>query len=990
MTPKEFLSAVLPREGSGYYCIAELTTPKKQHVFVDTLEAAFEAAASFSAKNYDVYFATSTFAEKGSREAKNAQATRSLFIDIDCGPNKAYATKEAATSALSTLCNTTKLPPPIVVSSGNGVHAYWPFKDEISPREAATLASVFKSVVVGVGTGPVPNLVSEQHNDGSGSGSIPEPTVRQPKLAIDATVTGDASRVLRVPGTNNWKDRGNPKPVEILSIGETVEFNAILETLRGLLPEKERGVDELFAHIAAPASNVPASMVQLVQRANSEVKFSSLVKLGEAGCGQVNHYLANASDDGMEPLWRGLLSLAKYCVDADTAAVKLSALHPYSSERTEQKLAEIKGPYPCHKFNSENPGICGKCPHFAKIKNPLALVREVKTETEEKVISFVEEATAATDTPVVQEILRHPAPTGFEFGAEGGIYEAKEVTEGGVRRFTKTIVLPYDFFLLGILNNERTHTVYFTCSRGGLLNTVTVPQKSVVSRDETIKALADQNIVAANSQDAALHRYIRGCVEYASFNREAIKVPSRCGWQDDDSFVFDGRVFTAKEEARFPMPGLENVFKASTPTGSLDKWRDIINMFTRREDHEILAMSLIGFGAPLMRFTGLYGMTFHLGSTESGTGKTLAIELAASVWGDPVKSRTTVDTSSIATLNRLGLLGTLPLCTDEITAKNRSDFEWLPGFLFSVTEGHGKERMESGANRERINTTYWQSLVLLSSNTHVMDYLTGARKHSSEGEIRRVLELKLNKQMQLSPEEVATIKSLRYNFATAGERYARWLVKNKDKAREVVQQIYDALYTDFKATNDERFWMSGIAAAVAGGVLAGKDYADVVNYPMKSIVGVFKKMVEEARLMTRESMRNAEDVLNSFIREFFGKFVVVRKLGNNVNASFANGNDIDQSLTRTEVCGRVEHLANGTTSLFVEETLLKSYCASMSFGYSDFRAKLARDNVVRSVSKDLLSGTRGPTMRVKALEIIRPVNHEAADFLSLAKNGSGG
>ena len=96
---------------------------------------------------------------------------------------------------------------------------------------------------------------------------------------------------------------------------------------------------------------------------------------------------------------------------------------------------------------------------------------------------------------------------------------------------------------------------------------------------------------------------------------------------------------------------------------------------------------------------------------------------------------------------RLGLLQSLPLVTDEITAKNRKDSEWFPEFLLDMTEGRGKERMESGANKERLNLSIWQTVAIMSSNTHVVDYLTGSRKHSSEGEMRRVLEFVMDEEL---------------------------------------------------------------------------------------------------------------------------------------------------------------------------------------------------------------------------------------------------
>jgi len=199
-------------------------------------------------------------------------------------------------------------------------------------------------------------------------------------------------------------------------------------------------------------------------------------------------------------------------------------------------------------------------------------------------------------------------------------------------------------------------------------------------------------------------------------------------------------------------------------------------LLVKKEMFEHLAIMLAGASAPLMRFTGIYGMTYHCGSTESGTGKSLALEAAASVWGHPVHYRTGKSTSPVAMQQRLGLLNSHPLITDELTSKNRANFEWLPEFLLDMTEGRGKERMESGANKERINLSTWMTCAIMSSNTHVVDGLTGGRKHSSEGELRRLLEFILTKTCEWEPHEIEVIKSLQHNYAVAGHMMAEYLV----------------------------------------------------------------------------------------------------------------------------------------------------------------------------------------------------------------------
>lgn len=48
MTSQEFLATVLPT--SGLYCAVEISTAKKEHVFVNTIEELYSAAIQFDEK----------------------------------------------------------------------------------------------------------------------------------------------------------------------------------------------------------------------------------------------------------------------------------------------------------------------------------------------------------------------------------------------------------------------------------------------------------------------------------------------------------------------------------------------------------------------------------------------------------------------------------------------------------------------------------------------------------------------------------------------------------------------------------------------------------------------------------------------------------------------------------------------------------------------------------------------------------------------------
>jgi hypothetical protein len=534
-------------------------------------------------------------------------------------------------------------------------------------------------------------------------------------------------------------------------------------------------------------------------------------------------------------------------------------------------------------------------------------------------------------------------------------------------------------FAVDILNSNGDHLVHLLAFRPEGAVDILIPQKSIVSKDETVKALANQNVIAAygSGNDKNLFDYIRGCVEFISANKRAVKVPNNCGWQADNTFVYNSRILSYNgSEVYVPTPALDNINQSTVPTGTIENWRKVFNMLIAKEEWSVLAMSLVGPASLLMNFTKFNGCVYHLGSSDSGTGKSLTLELAASFFGHPERYRVTQSTSIVASQQRQGLLNSLPFIIDETTSKSREDFEWLPEFLLDLTQGKGKDRMKQGSNEERINTSTWKLLVLLSSNTHVMDYLSGARKHASQGEMFRILELQMNKKLKWTSEEGRTLGLLKDNFGVVGLELIRWMVQNREVAKEVLMKTQANLETEFETNADERYWTAGNACILTIVQLLGKKYANLIDIPIKPIVEVLRLMVYSARGIIHGSKRNAEDVLNAYTRERFGKFVVVKNLNGVLDATLGGNGDIDQSLTRSDVAGRVEHgFTPGHVDYFIEEQLLKQHCVSMSYGYKDFKEQLERlpNYKIKYLRKDMLSKTRGPTMRVNVMQITRPV-----------------
>ena len=968
MEPLDFLAVVLPSPGNGWYCAAELTK-KKEHTYKENISDLQPEIDRWHANKCDVFYALGVFKEAGNREAENVAYLRSFFIDMD-----GYASKKDAAQALDGFMQKVgldKLGQPWIVASGGGLHVYWPLTDNVSVISWKPVAENLKRLC------------------------------KQEGLAIDMNVTADAARVLRVPGTTNFKKKyETPRPVKLMLTGDRFDFDAFKDCINGQLREEYAAPRITDIAGTRPKRAPDAASIKMLE--NSLTKFELL----RPHCAQVTDYEANAQDDGKEPIWRGLLSWTKVCADGDEWSVKLSDMHPYPAQRMQQKLAEIKGPYPCTKMDSENPGICGKCPHWGKVTNPLVLGRELLVDNTEKVIELkpkkpVQQAAQEdfdadeyfapdeeiedilTEVDNAPKVVRPQPPRGFSFGANGGVYAniSEEDAEG--KKTTKNVqLLPYDLFVVDLLKTEQDHLVHMAAVRPNGVETLNFPQKSVVSKDETLKWLASNNIVCSfMGYDKRLYEYVRSSVGEASQNKKAIEVPTQCGWQPDGSFVYNYRVFTPDgRETAIPMPGLENINRSTNSSGTLEEWREVWDVFKAREMHTLLAVALDTFGAPLMRFTEYEGFVWHIGSRWSGTGKSLTLSAKAGVWGHPIHYRTGKGTSPVAMQQRAGLLNSLPLLIDEITSAQRKDMEWAPNFIFDFAEGKGKERMENGANKERVNNTVWASTCTMTSNELLSDFMAGARKFSSNGELLRMLEWTPNVKLTWTREEAEVLKKLKHNYGVAGEAWVRWMVRNQDIIPDVVRMVHKRLKEKFHFTDDERYWHAGctttISAAlmISSGSFRGRPYAGILDVAIEPLLHALKEIIDKARGVIKHNVRTAEDVLNAYIRDNYGGFIVIKKVEGKILAQWSDGDTVDKSITRTKVLGRVEHGISrpGYRDFFIEEGLLKQHCVNMNFGYTDFRDQLAAVFAVSFIKKDMLARTSGPNMRVNVMHICRP------------------
>lgn len=942
MEPLVFLSAVLP--SAGKLCAAVIDGQGKQQFFVDSHEELARTTELQDTVGRTVYMALASFDDEGTRKADHALYMRSLFLDLDCGPGKMYETKRDAVAALQKFLQEStldRLGNPWLVDSGGGVHVYWPLDRDLPIAAWKPVAVRLKQSAYAL------------------------------QFKIDQTVTADAARVLRMPGTRNRKYTPERDVVlrQMGGVFNHTEFVACLEPITTATTVAPIAGRPLPLAIPGRPLGVAPSATALALASNSVTYFKNIMVRTAAGdgCAQLDYYTQHAQDDGMEPLWRGLLSIAKPCVDGLKAATILSNMHPYDTQRMHLKLAEIRGPYPCVKLDSENPGVCSGCRHWGRITNPLALGRETQLVDEAQDVEYEEGA---------PPVHRPKPPFGFSYGQNGGVFYTKtEVDRTGETSTREIMLLPFDFFMLDMLVEDGVYTTRFMSIKQGSKQIVVVPNKVITSADATMAALASQNIVASfgAGNDKNLYAYVRACIGEASAEDNALLVPPTYGWQPDGTFALGDRILKADgSHYTFVSNKLSNLIDVTQPHGTLEDWVRVVEMLMAKKLWGQVAMVALSFGSALKRFApaGARAFTFHIASSASGVGKTLALSLGNSVWGHPVNFSVKPATSERTMLQRAGMLGSLPLNIDEVTNKVRGgDKEWLPNHIFDFSQGGHKLKGLGAANAEMRDDLRWESNSILTSNAPMMEAMMGARETTSNGEMYRLLEWRATERLNWEPHERAVLELLGKNYGHAGLLWAQWLAKNQHVARDAVAEAMVQWREQLYAADEERFWTAGAASALAAISLLGPRHANIIAIPMRPIFEFFKLRVQEARRIINTNKLYAADLLNVYIRENHGGFIKLSDPGQKF-AVFADGREVSKDSTKGAVRGRVEYnMVPGWTDFYIDIRLLKEFCARRNKSYIEFIQELQVTHSVAEMRKDMLAKTKGPAYRVLCLKI---------------------
>lgn len=383
--------------------------------------------------------------------------------------------------------------------------------------------------------------------------------------------------------------------------------------------------------------------------------------------------------------------------------------------------------------------------------------------------------------------------TGQPMELNAGDWEAEDTGIFKKNGFNDEMACPHPIMPIERLVNIDTgeEKLKLAFRKGAIWRKIIV-SKIVLANSNKVTELAGSGIAVTSQTARAFVSYIS---DLENLNYDIIperKSIGRCGYIADEGFspFVEGLIFDG--DANF-----KGMFEAIRSRGSVEKWLETAK--------EVRGMSLTArillaasFASPLLEPLNCLPFFVHLWGVDSGTGKTVALMVAASVWGDPTIGSfvKTFDGTTVGLEKTAAFLNNLPLCLDELQLAK--DLKGCTNFdVYKLAQGVGRTRGNRSGGVDLTPT--WRNCILTTGESPLTGQAAGA------GAVNRVLDIECRSAQAVIRDGMRISSIIKRNYGFAGRIFVEELYQPgvleqvTERYRQLFQQLNDMDTTEKQA-----------------------------------------------------------------------------------------------------------------------------------------------------------------------------------------------
>ena len=336
----------------------------------------------------------------------------------------------------------------------------------------------------------------------------------------------------------------------------------------------------------------------------------------------------------------------------------------------------------------------------------------------------------------------------------------------------------------------------------------TIVDKATVSTARNITTLASQGISVTSNSASALVDYIN---DMENLNYDIIpeqKSIGRLGYIPGEGFspYVDGLVFDGDASFR-------NLYNSVESRGAAAAWYETA-MDCRRQSVAARIMLAASFASPILSLVGSLPFFVHLWGVDSGTGKTVALMLAASVWGNPALGSyvQTFNGTQVGQERTAAFLNHLPFCMDELQltkdSRGKTNFD-----VYQLAQGVGRSRGKKSGGLEITPT--WNCCFLTTGESPLTNISAGA------GAVNRVIDIECTPGTAVIKDGNRISGLLKRNYGFAGRIFVERLYQD-EKTQQTVRQLYQDNFRELCAGDSTEKQAMAAAAIITADFLASQ------------------------------------------------------------------------------------------------------------------------------------------------------------------------
>ena len=359
-----------------------------------------------------------------------------------------------------------------------------------------------------------------------------------------------------------------------------------------------------------------------------------------------------------------------------------------------------------------------------------------------------------------------------------------------------------------------------------------IVDKATLSTAKSITGLSRYDISVTSSTASALVDYINDVIDLNYDKIPERKSISRLGYIPNEGFfpfvddlVFDG-------DASF-----RNLFDSVSFAGSMATWQMLVYE-VRRMSVSARILLAASFASPLLSIVGSLPFFVHLWGVDSGTGKTVALMLAASVWGNPAVGSyvQTFNGTQVGQERTAAFLNHLPMCLDELqltkNSKGQSNFD-----VYQLAQGVGRARGTKNGGVDKVPT--WSCCFLTTGESPITSGSAGA------GAVNRVIDIECTSGATVLNDGHRIAQTVLKNYGHAGKLFVEKLYES-ESTLDTVRTIYSDFFKELCEGDSTEKQAASMAAILTADFLAAQwVYGDPEYYLAISDIRTFMASKEE-------------------------------------------------------------------------------------------------------------------------------------------------